>query len=202
MPKVKMVTLTAAERAAVEKASKYGSTPSFRLRCQAILLKSGEAQRRTSSDVAEQLGGCEMSVNDWLKRYQAHGLAGLKVQKGRGRKAILQADTDLAAVRRAVRGSRQRLPLAKAELEQELGRQFGLLALRRFLKKAVAVTNEYDAKESGRLTRMSTRSSARLWPSLKPWRSRGRLTCCTAMRAAPLCCRASLMAGRLPMSRS
>ncbi len=85
-----------------------------------------------------------MSVNDWLKRYQQQGLAGLKVQKGRGRKAILQADTDLAAVRQAVQGSRQRLSLAKAELEQELGKQFGMLALKRFLKKTVAVTSEYD----------------------------------------------------------
>lgn len=136
-----MITLTAEEQAALEKASKYGTTPSFRLRCQAILLKT---QERTSLDIAKQLGCCEMSVNDWLKRYQEHGLAGLKVQKGRGRKAILQTDTDLAAVRRAVQGSRQRLSLAKAELEQELGKQFGLLALKRFLKKTVAVTSGYD----------------------------------------------------------
>jgi transposase len=141
MPKVTIVTLTAEERSALEKASKYGTTPSFRLRCHAVLLKT---EKRTSLAVAQQLGCCEMSVNDWLKRYQQQGLAGLKVQKGRGRKAILQADTDLAAVRQAVQGSRQRLSLAKAELEQELGKQFGMLALKRFLKKTVAVTSEYD----------------------------------------------------------
>jgi transposase len=141
MPKVTTVTLTAEERAALEKASQYGTTPSFRLRCQAILLK---VEKRTSLDVAQQLGCCEMSVNDWLKRYQQQGLAGLKVQKGRGRKAILQADTDLAAVRQAVQGSRQRLSLAKAELEQELGKKFGMLALKRFLKKTVADTNAFD----------------------------------------------------------
>jgi transposase len=141
MPKVTIVTLTADERAALEKASKYGTTPSFRLRCHAVLLKTEE---RTSLAVAEHLGCCEMSVNDWIKRYQQQGLAGLEVQKGRGRKAILQADTDLAAVRQAVQGSRQRLSLAKAELEQELGKQFGMLALKRFLKKTVAATSEYD----------------------------------------------------------
>ena len=146
MPKVTIVMLTADERMALEKASKYGSTPSYRQRCQAILLKSEVpgTEKRTSMEVAKQLGCCEMSVNDWLKRYQQHGLAGLKVQEGRGRKAILQADTDLAAVRRAVQGSRQRLSLAKAELQQELGKQFGLLALKRFLKKTVAATSEYD----------------------------------------------------------
>lgn len=141
MPKVTIVTLTAEERAALEKASQYGTTPSFRLRCQAILLKT---EKRTSLAVAQHLGCCEMSVNDWLRRYQQQGLAGLKVRKGRGRKAILQADTDLAAVRQAVSGSRQRLSLARAELEQELGKQFGMLALRRFLKKTAAATNEYE----------------------------------------------------------
>ena len=136
----------AAERTALEKAAKYGTTPSFRLRCHAILLKSEVSgiPKRTSLAVAQQLGCCEMSVNDWIKRYQTLGLAGLKVQEGRGRKAILQADTDLAAVRQAVQGSRQRLPLAKAELEQELGKQFGMLALKRFLKKTAAASSEYD----------------------------------------------------------
>lgn len=148
MPKVSVITISAEERAALEKAAKYGPSPSFRLRCQAILLKSEVpgAEKRTSLAVAQQLGCCEMSVNDWLKRYQQHGIAGLKVQKGRGRKAILQADTDLAAVRQAVQGSRQRLSLAKAELEQELGKQFGMLALKRFLKKTVAASSEYDEK--------------------------------------------------------
>ncbi len=138
MPKTIVITLTAQERAALEKAAKYGSTPSLRLRCQAVLLKT---QKRPSADVAHQLGCCEVALNTWLKRYQQQGLAGLQLKTGRGRKAILQADTDLAAVRRAVEGSRQRLSLAKAELEQELGKQFSQLTLRRFLKKTVDATN-------------------------------------------------------------
>ncbi len=143
MPKLTLISLSTEDRATLEKAAKYGTTPSYRLRCQAILLKT---EKRTSLDVAQQLGCCEMSVNDWLKRYQQQGLAGLKVQKGRGRKAILQTETDLAAVRRAVQGSRQRLSFAKAELEQELGKPFGLLTLKRFLKKTVVATSEYDEK--------------------------------------------------------
>ena len=148
MPKVTILTLSGQERTALEKASQYGTTPSFRLRCQAILLKSEvpNTPKRTSLDVAKKLGCCEMSVNDWLKRYQEQGLAGLKVQKGRGRKAILQADTDLATVRLAVQNSRQRLSLAKAELEQELGKEFGMLALKRFLKKTAAASSAYDEK--------------------------------------------------------
>ena len=139
MPKVTVIVVTAEDRAALEKGAKYGPTPSFRLRCQAVLLKT---DRRTSLDVAQELGCCEMAVNNWLRRYQEQGLAGLQVRKGRGRKAILQKETDLTAVRRAVQDSRQRLSLAKDELEQELGKEFSLLTLKRFLKKTVAATNE------------------------------------------------------------
>jgi len=140
MPKVTIVTLTADEQAALEKASKYGTTPSFRLRCRAVLLKT---EKRTSLDVAKQLGCCEMSVNDWLKRYQEQRLTGLKVKKGRGRKPILNQQADLAAVRRAVQGSRQRISLAKAELEQELGKTFSAQTLKKFLKKTVAASSAF-----------------------------------------------------------
>jgi transposase len=84
----------------------------------------------------------EVVVNTWLKRYKEQGLSGLVIRKGRGRRSILQKDTDLAAVRRAVQNNRQRVSLAKAELEQELGKEFGVLTLKRFLKKTVAATNE------------------------------------------------------------
>jgi hypothetical protein len=60
--------------------TRRGSTPSFRLRCQAILLK---CEKRTSLAVAKELGCCEMSVNDWMKRFAQHGVEGLKVAKGR-----------------------------------------------------------------------------------------------------------------------
>ena len=79
-----------------------------------------------------------------MKRFREHGMDGLKVAPGRGRKAILNKQSDLEAVRRAVSNSRQRISLAKAELEQELGKGFSQLTLRRFLKKTVAVLNELD----------------------------------------------------------
>lgn len=143
MPKVTVITVTDQERAALEKAAKHGPTHSFRLRCQAVLLKTDAQHKRTSLDVAQQLGCCEMSVNNWLRRYQQQALTGLKVKPGRGRKSILHQETDLAAVRRAVQDSRQRISLAKAELEQELGKEFSLLTLRKFLKKTAAATNAF-----------------------------------------------------------
>jgi len=85
-----------------------------------------------------------MSVNDWMVRFAEQGVDGLKVARGRGRKGILQKDTDLEAVRRAVQNNRQRISLAKAELEEELGKKFSQLTLRRFLKKTIAATNALD----------------------------------------------------------
>jgi len=138
MPRIKTVFISAEQKTALEKGVKYGSTPSYRKRCQAILLKS---EKRTSLAIAQELGCCEMSVNDWMKRFEEQGIEGLEVAKGRGGKSILQ-QSDSDAVRRAVQQHAQRLSLAKAELEQELGRTFSQLTLQRFLKKTVAATNE------------------------------------------------------------
>ena len=79
-----------------------------------------DGSRRTSEEVAAEVGCCEVVVNIWMKRYQQQGMDGLKTKAGSGRKSILQVDTDLAAVREAVQSSRQRISLAKAELQQEL----------------------------------------------------------------------------------
>lgn len=141
MPKVKTVAIAAEQKAALEHGALYGSKPSFRLRCQAILLK---AEQRTSLAVAQELGCCEMSVNDWMKRFTEQGIEGLQVAKGRGRKPILRQETDLPVVTRIIQDNRQRLRLAKAELEQELGKEFSPLTLKRFLKKTVAVTSGFD----------------------------------------------------------
>ncbi|MBV9848831.1 MAG: helix-turn-helix domain-containing protein [Armatimonadetes bacterium] len=142
MAKIKTLTLSDEERTALDRAWRQGKTHDYRQRCLMVLQK---AQGRRSKDVAAQLGCCEPVVNTWVTRYQAEGLAGLANRPGQGRKSILQKDTDLAAVRQAVQASRQRLSQAKAELEQELGKGFSTLTLRRFLKKTVAATNASDA---------------------------------------------------------
>ncbi len=140
MPKITVIELDAAQRAALESGHRNGASSAFRRRCQMILLKSGG---RTSSQVAEIVGTCEMSVHNWVHRYQEHGLAGLKTKPGRGRKAILQ-EADLESVRRVVAAHRQRLSVAKAELEQALGRSLSQKTLARFVKKTVDVINECE----------------------------------------------------------
>lgn len=75
-----------------------------------ILLK---ADKRTSKEVAQQVGCCEVVVNSWMKRYREQGFAGLKTKAGQGRLPILDTKTDLAAVRQAVQQNRQRVSLPK-----------------------------------------------------------------------------------------
>jgi len=139
MAKIKGISLTDIERAALVKGQRDGKTYTYRNRCQMILLKG---ENRTSKDVARQVGCCEVVVNNWLKRYQAHGIAGLSLREGRGRRGILQKETDLLAVRQAVMKNRQKISVAKQELEQELGKTFSVLTLKRFLKKTVVYSND------------------------------------------------------------
>ena len=157
MAKIKVIELEAAERAALEEGYQSGISHTFRRRCQMILLKS---QGRTSSQVAEIVGSCEMSVHNWVHRYSEQGIAGLETRPGQGRKAILQ-DSDLESVRAAVAEHRQRLSVAKAELEQSLEKSFSQMTLRRFVKKTVASINECQSVPAASRSRSFTRSKSK-----------------------------------------
>lgn len=135
------IALTEEQRIALEQGYKLGKVHGFRQRCLMILLK---AQKKPSREIAEQLGCCMVSVNQWVRRYQGEGIDGLHIKAGRGRRAILHEEADLSAVRLAVQANRQRLSLAQASLQDELGKQFSRSTLKRFLKKTVVDTNEYD----------------------------------------------------------
>ncbi len=140
MGKTKVIELTETEREELENGYRTGKTHSFRERCQMILLKS---EKRTSEEVVGILGSCEMTVNNWLKRFEAEGIKGLRTKPGRGRKAILQA-ADLEQVKQAVKQSRQKISVARIELEKSLGKEFSHSSLKRYLKKTLAVTNALE----------------------------------------------------------
>ncbi|HKC62643.1 MAG TPA: helix-turn-helix domain-containing protein [Pyrinomonadaceae bacterium] len=142
MGKIKTLELTQAQRSALEKGYRAGSSHAFRVRCQMILLKSEE---RTSAEIADILGCCEMAVNNWLKRYEVEGIEGLRTKSGRGRKPILDDEKDVAQIKQAVKRSRQRLSQAKAELETALGKRFSQKTLERYIKNMVLAINESDA---------------------------------------------------------
>ena len=141
MPLIKTLELTPEQRATLESGYRTGDSHALRMRCQMILLKS---ERRSSVEVAQILGCCEPVVNSWLKRYESEGVAGLRTKAGRGRKAILDAGTDLAKVKEAVCSNRQRISLAKAELEEALGKSFCDKTLVRFIKNTLVAINESE----------------------------------------------------------
>lgn len=142
MGKLKTIELSATQRAALEQGYREGLTHAFRVRCQMILLKS---TARTSAEIADLLGCCEVVVNNWLQRYEAEGLAGLRTKPGRGRKPILDAEQDWGRVKQAVQAQRQKLSVAKAELEAALEKSFSQKTLERYIKNMVDVINASES---------------------------------------------------------
>jgi transposase len=153
MGKIKTVELSKAQRIALEKGYRVGESHAFRLRCQMILLKS---EQRTAQEIADLLGCCEVVVNNWLKRFELEGIEGLKTKPGRGRKPILDTEKDLQPVKAAVKRSRQRISLAKAELETALGKSFSQKTLERYIKNMVLAINESESVPQRSRARKST----------------------------------------------
>lgn len=141
MGKIKVIELEPLQRKTLEKGYREGKTHFFRQLCQMVLLKS---EGRPSKELAGLFGKCEQSINTWLDRWQSQGIEGLKVKAGRGAKPKLNQATDLEKVKAAVQANRQRLSVAKVELEQELNKQFSTKTLNRFVKKMVDDSNVLD----------------------------------------------------------
>lgn len=139
MGKIRVIDLTEKDRQALEEGLRNGKSHSFRQNCQLVLLKSSA---RTSQEVGHILQMTAVTVNNWLDRYEAEGIEGLRVKPGRGRKPVLDFAKDKAKVRQAVEKERQRLKQAKLLLEEDLEKKFSLKTLKRFLKKLAADTKE------------------------------------------------------------
>lgn len=138
--KAKRIDLTEAEKAELERGFRQRQSKVFSQRCHYILLKH---QGYTSQAIADIYGTTFQPVNSWSKRYLEQGIAGLKTKPGQGRKLILNKEQDEAKVKATIQKERQRIKMAKEELEQDLGKKFSTSTLKRFLKKLAA-----DGKES------------------------------------------------------
>jgi transposase len=136
MGKKKIVQLSAQQRTELEKGYRTGKSHTFRQRCQMILLKS---ENRTSLEVAEFLGVCEVVVNNWLKRFETEGIKGLETRKGRGRPPILsqQNAEHLQKVKAEIEKHPNSVKTVVAALEEDLDLQMHPETLKRFLKKMV-----------------------------------------------------------------
>ena len=156
MSRVNTPLLDEAARTALESLYKQSPNHTLRQRCQLVLLK---ATGRTSHDVGQVVGLCQVSINSWLKRYREEGIKGLETKPGRGRKPLLTVAADEDAVRAAVATNRQRIALAKAEWESQ--RVAGEPAVSRdtfraFLKVLVADTSASGGARPRSRTRSTT----------------------------------------------
>jgi transposase len=139
MGKIGTLDLTVEQEKVLQEGYQKGKTHAFRKRCQLVLLKS---EGRTSKEVSQIIKMNEISINNWLDRYQSAGIKGLMTKPGRGRKRVLDQAQDAVKVRQAIQKERQRLSQAKVILEKELNKQFSLKTLKRFLKNLTADTKE------------------------------------------------------------
>lgn len=138
---IRKVKLTSEQRKELETGYRTSNNATFSRRCHIILLKS---ESRTSKEVADIMGTNQISVNQWLDRYEAEGIDGLRTRSGRGRKPVLDVERDERAVRKAVKQERQQLKKAKENLERNLGKTFSLKTLQRFLKNLSADGDAFD----------------------------------------------------------
>jgi transposase len=160
MGKTKVIELNLEQRAALEKGYRTGSSHAFRTRCRMILLKS---EKRSSAEVADALGCCEIVVNSWLRRYEEEGIVGLKTRPGRGRKPILstQNPRHLQTVKAEIASHPQSVKTVIAKLEQDLDLTMHPDTLKRFLKKLVtASAASAPASSHGRWQKREPRRSA------------------------------------------
>jgi transposase len=95
MGRVNTPILSESAKLVLEHDFKTSQVHSYRIRCQVILLKS---TGRKSEEVGEITGMTYVSVNAWVKRYKDFGIEGLQTQPGRGRKRILDKETDKESI--------------------------------------------------------------------------------------------------------
>jgi transposase len=157
MGRVNTPKLSESAKESLEKGYRSGKTHAFRQRCQLILLKS---EGRKSKEVALIVKMCQPSVNSWTNRYNQEGISGLETKPGRGRKPILDKESDEAGILEAVKANRQRIDTAKAEWDAaHANKSVSRDTFRRFLKALAENTSESDADVRKKPTPNSTSSS-------------------------------------------
>ena len=91
MAKIKVIQLTDQQRLQLEEGFRQGKSHAYRMRCRAVLLKSAGL---SSEQVGFQTEMSHISVNSWVKRFEAEGIKGLETRPGRGRKPIMDSSDE------------------------------------------------------------------------------------------------------------
>lgn len=126
--------ITDKQRQDLEKVHKESKSYQERNRCQCILLSNQGYQVQALASIFKV---SDLSIYKWFDRFEKKGVEGLKNQKGKGRKPILTTGnaTHVEVVEEQMEKEKQRLKVAKTEIEAKLGTTMSEMTLKRFLKK-------------------------------------------------------------------
>ena len=133
--------LTEEQKSSLKKGYTYGKSPIFRRRCHCILLNhSGKTVKELSSYFAIS----DQSIRQWLKLWESHGIEGMKLQSGRGRKSKLKIEDTkhVETVKELIENEPKNLNRVKVELEETLGIELSKKTLKRFLKNLNTVGSD------------------------------------------------------------
>jgi transposase len=126
--------ISASETETLEQIFRNHPKPYYRIRAQAILLRSEGFKVET---LALMYKTREHTVYEWIRRYKLQGFLGLKIISGRGLKAKM---TDLAApqidlIRAEIKRNPQSLREVSAILSEKFGFEITKSMLKKYLKK-------------------------------------------------------------------
>lgn len=135
--------LTAEQIEALTNGYKNGKTHNYRNRCRCILLSF---QGKTVPELAAFFEVSQVTIYAWYNRWDAAGLEGLPIRPGRGRKRKLDIDNaeHVKEVKKSIKIENRNLNQLKSELETKLDIEISKVTLRRFLKKLVTDTNDFE----------------------------------------------------------
>ena len=108
---------------------------------QRLALEDGYQNGRTAKDIAEIVNTNIQSVYNWLNRYETCGIQGLQTKAGQGRPKILDEQHE-QIIKDCITEERQRLSLVMDDLQQQIGKPFSQMTLKRFLKTLATPTNK------------------------------------------------------------
>ncbi|QHT68885.1 helix-turn-helix domain-containing protein [Rhodocytophaga rosea] len=132
--------ITDKQRQDLEEIHKESKSYQERNRCQSILLSNQGYQVQALASIFKV---SELSIYKWFDHFEKKGVEGLKNQKGKGRKPILTTSnaTHVKVVENSIDKEKQRLKVAKQEIEAKLGTAMSEMTLKRFLKKLITDGN-------------------------------------------------------------
>ena len=120
----------------LEQGFRYGPTPRFRLRCQAILLSY---QGKQIKELAMMYDVDRYTITNWYNGWESKGIVGLMdgLRSGRPRKLDTDNQAHVDRVKTLVAKESQQLDRVRAQLQEELSVDLSRKTLKRFLKSLV-----------------------------------------------------------------